>query len=163
MISAITSNHQSYCGQRRKSDEEGQAPRNYQQNSYVNKIEKGCTKAIGNQEFNMSLLWVNKLTFTFLMSHKAVKKTKSRYKISQTRRGRPPVWWRGRSNPKITSRIFFIKYVCTSEQIISITIRLLLPLSLHILLFVNFSNCFRNFIKDFHTILMVYCDVQYDY
>ena len=94
MISAITSNHQSYCGQRRKSDEEGQAPRNYQQNSYVDKIEKGCTKAIGNQEFNMSLLWVNKLTFTFLMSHKAVKKTKSRYKISQTHRGRPPVWRR---------------------------------------------------------------------
>ena len=102
MISAITSNHQSYCGQRRKSDEEGQAPKNYQQNSYVDKIEKGCTKAIGNQEFNMSLLWVNKLTFTFLMSHKAVKKTKSRYKNSQTQRGRPPVWRRAAARGQLT-------------------------------------------------------------
>ena len=93
MISAITSNHQSYCGQRRKSDEEGQAPRNYQQNSYVDKIEKGCTKAIGNQEFNMSLLWVNKLTFTFLMSHKAVREFEISFiaslpKKSKLRRGR---------------------------------------------------------------------------
>ena len=88
MISAITSNHQSYCGQRRKSDEEGQAPRNYQQNSYVNKIEKGCTKAIGNQEFNMSLLWVNKLTFTFLMSHKAVKQKAGIKSVKHTVAGR---------------------------------------------------------------------------